>query len=221
MEIIKQTIAYLNADQTPEDLCNQPVFALTKEIQWRYPEKFSSSSCFCLFGGLHCEQCMVTMHGELIKGSGLKNILSNIDMSIIWTGALFHANHIKQVHYCPQASLCIVFKIKRWERQIRFDVKFFRMVWTIEKSKWNVLLLVFNWNTSNRHFILCKIFTRIKLQTFDSCHEKFNEVGIFFWLLQLCAMDNSTSIWFDDSLVNLSPCFCPISEGKIFFSKNE
>ena len=212
-EIIKQTIAYLNAHQTPEDLCDQPVFALTKEIQWRYPEKFSSSSCFCLFGGLHCEQCMVTIHGELIKGSSLKNILSNIDMSVIWAGTLFHANHIKQVHYCPQVSLCIVFKIKRCERQIRFDVKFFKMVWTIEKSKWNVLLLVFNWNTFSQDFY--------ENQTFDSCHGKFNEVGIFFWLLQLCAMDNSTSIWFDDSLVNLSPCFCPISEGKIFFSKNE
>ena len=47
MEIIKQTIANLN----PVGVCDQPVFALTKEIQLRYPEKFGSGSYFCLFGG--------------------------------------------------------------------------------------------------------------------------------------------------------------------------
>ena len=67
------------------DVCHQPVFALTKEILWRNPEKFGSGSYLCLFGGLHFEQCMLTIymltiyanHAELIKGSGLENILSN------------------------------------------------------------------------------------------------------------------------------------------------
>ena len=91
------------------DVCDQPVFAPTKEIQWRYAEKFGSDSYFCLFGGLHFEQCLLTIHGELIKGSGLENILSNIDMSIIGTGDLIHANHIKQARYCLQVSLCALF----------------------------------------------------------------------------------------------------------------
>ena len=75
------------------DVCHQPVFALTKEILWRNPEKFGSGSYLCLFGGLHFEQCMLTIymltiyanhmlsiyanHAELIKGSGLENTLSN------------------------------------------------------------------------------------------------------------------------------------------------
>ena len=127
MEIIKHTIAYLNPGQTPVDVRDQPVFALTKEIQRRYPEKFGSGSYFCLFGGFQYEQCMLTIHGKLIKGSGLENILSNIDMSIIGTGALVHANHIKMARYCLQVSLCAVFKIQRCIRHIRVDVKFFRM----------------------------------------------------------------------------------------------
>ena len=59
--------------------------------------------------GLHFEQCMLTIHGELIKGSGLEDILSNIVRSIIGTGALVHANHIKQARYCLQVSLCALF----------------------------------------------------------------------------------------------------------------
>ena len=108
MEIIKQTIAYLNPGQIPVDLCDQPVFVLAKEIQWRYLQKLSSRSCFCLFGWLHFEQCMLTIHGEPIKGSGLKNI-SNIDMSVIGTMALVHPNHIKKARYSLQVSLCALF----------------------------------------------------------------------------------------------------------------
>ena len=109
MEIIKQTIAYLNPGQTPVDVCDQPVFVLTNKIQWRYSEKFGSFSCFCLFDALHFEQCMLIIHGELIKGSGLENVLSNIDMSVIDVEALVHANHIKQACYCPQVSLHALF----------------------------------------------------------------------------------------------------------------
>ena len=104
MEIIKQTIAYLNPGQTPVVVCNQPVFALIKEIQWGYPETFGSSSYLCLFGGVHFKQCMLTIHGDLIKGSSLEKI-SNIYMSIIGSGTLVHTNYIKQARYCLQVSL--------------------------------------------------------------------------------------------------------------------
>ena len=109
MEIIKKTINYLNPGQTPVDICDQPIYALTKKIQWRYPDKFGNSSYFRLFGGLHFEQCILTIHGELIKGSCLENVLSNIDMSIIGTGSVVNANHIKQSRYCLQTSLCALF----------------------------------------------------------------------------------------------------------------
>ena len=97
METIKQAIGYLSPGKTQVDVCDQLVFALTEEIQWKYLEKFGSGSYFCLFGGLHFEQCMLSIYGELIKSNGLKNILSNIEMWIIGTGALAHANYIKQM----------------------------------------------------------------------------------------------------------------------------
>ena len=74
-------------------------------------------------------------------------------------------------------------------------------------------------STSNRHFIVCKNFTRIKLQTFDSCNEKMNGYFLDHYNYERCAavhlfdlmsdaqqyiyfiwwsMGNSTSIWFDE-----------------------
>ena len=40
MEINVNTINALNPGQTPVDTCDQPIYALTKEVQWRYPIKF-------------------------------------------------------------------------------------------------------------------------------------------------------------------------------------
>ena len=46
MNLIKTTISNINPGQIPADTCDQPVHALTKEIQWRYPAEFSDISIF-------------------------------------------------------------------------------------------------------------------------------------------------------------------------------
>ena len=42
-------------------------------------------------------------------------------------------------------------------------------------------------STSNRHFIICKNFTRIKLQTIDSCNEKMNGYFLDHYNYERCA----------------------------------
>ena len=42
MNIISKTISVINPNQTPVDTCDQPVYTLTKQIQWRYPELFGN-----------------------------------------------------------------------------------------------------------------------------------------------------------------------------------
>ena len=44
MKYIKKTVDLLNPGQTAVDVCDQPVYALNKEIQLRNPEDFGSSS---------------------------------------------------------------------------------------------------------------------------------------------------------------------------------
>ena len=45
------------------------------KIQWRYPELFSNSKYFLLFGGLHTEKALLIVHREFMKGSGLDKLL--------------------------------------------------------------------------------------------------------------------------------------------------
>ena len=67
MNIISKTISVMNPNQTPVDTCDQPVYALTKQIQWRYPELFRNSKYFPLFGGLHIQKALLIVHGGLDK----------------------------------------------------------------------------------------------------------------------------------------------------------
>ena len=64
----------LNPTQTPIDVSDQPVYALTKELQYHYPYLFQK---YCpIMGGLHIEQSLLRIHGQLIEGSGLTEILT-------------------------------------------------------------------------------------------------------------------------------------------------
>ena len=56
MQYIKKSVNFFNHNQSPADVCNQPVYALTKEIQRREKVAFGSSSYFSLFRGLHMEK---------------------------------------------------------------------------------------------------------------------------------------------------------------------
>ena len=108
--IMKQNIKWtevLNPGQTPVDLSDQPVYALTKSLQFMYPDEFSNY--FALFGQLHIEQALLVIHGILIKGSGLLEILTQNKFSTIGLGAAVDVNSIKRARYALQFSLCALF----------------------------------------------------------------------------------------------------------------
>ena len=50
MNIISKTVSVINPNQTPVDTCAQSAYALTKQIQWRYPEPFWNSKYFFFRG---------------------------------------------------------------------------------------------------------------------------------------------------------------------------
>ena len=101
----------LNPNQTPVDVSDQPVYALTKELILRFPEEFSKY--FSLFGQLHIEQCILVIHGQLIERSGLLEILTESKFSVIGLSAVVDVNNIKRARYTLQITLCSLFKLLR------------------------------------------------------------------------------------------------------------
>ena len=97
----------LNPGQTPVDVSDQPVYALTKELQLRFPEIFSNY--FPLFGQLHIEQFLLVIHEQMVKGSGLLEILTENKSSMIGLSAVVNVNNIKRARYTLQITLCSTF----------------------------------------------------------------------------------------------------------------
>ena len=94
-------------DQTPVEVSDQPVYALTKAIQWRYPKQFWNY--FPMMAALHMEQTFLRCHGQSIKGSGLHEILSANNFALIGTGTIVDANHIKRARDYVQVAACALY----------------------------------------------------------------------------------------------------------------
>ena len=98
----------LNPNQTPVDVSDQPVYALTKEAQYRFPTVFSEY--VPLLGGLHIEQSLLSLHSELIIGSGLLEILNQLNFSTIGVSAVVDVNSIKRARYCIQVTVSALYR---------------------------------------------------------------------------------------------------------------
>ena len=98
----------MNPGQTPADVSDCPVYALTKEAQFRILKHFSSY--FAMFGGLHIEQCLLVTHGQFIEGSGLREILETCSLAAIGVGTVVDVNQIKQACYCVKVTLCSLYQ---------------------------------------------------------------------------------------------------------------
>ena len=66
-------------------------------------------SNYPLFGQLHIEQCSLVIHGQMIKGSGLLEILTEHKFSMIRLSAVVDVNNIKRARYTLQITLCSLF----------------------------------------------------------------------------------------------------------------
>ena len=106
-----RSVKILNEGQTPVDSCDEPLFALSKEAQYRNPTLFENY--VVLFGTLHIEQSFLGIHGQMIKGSGLLEVLNHLNFTTLGVSGLStnaDVNSIKRARYCIQVTLCALYK---------------------------------------------------------------------------------------------------------------
>ena len=78
MDALKKAIKFLNPAQIPVMAVDQPLFALAKMVQWKWPDTHGEDKYVVMFGGLHLEMALWSTLGDLLEGSG-------------WTSALVEA----------------------------------------------------------------------------------------------------------------------------------
>ena len=66
MVVVQRTIQDINPSQVPVITADQTVYALLKQIQWKYPNMFGEDSFVIMIGGLHLEMTMLAVLGLML-----------------------------------------------------------------------------------------------------------------------------------------------------------
>ena len=90
---------------------DQPLYALSKQIQWTWPETHGEEMFVLVMGGLHIENSALNLQGEWLDKSGWTSAL--IEANITSAGradAVIKAKHIPRTQYIHQvmAAGCMV-----------------------------------------------------------------------------------------------------------------
>ena len=67
---------FLNPGQTPVLTMDQPLYALAKQLQWRFPNLFGEDKYVIILGGLHTEMAALRT-----IGSGWTDALTQADIA--------------------------------------------------------------------------------------------------------------------------------------------
>ena len=99
-----KAVNVLNPRQTPVETSDFPVYALTKEAIYCFPDKFIGYSA--IIGGLLIEQGLLEVRGYLVDDSSLKEQKKCWTCSLATTGVsvVVDVNQIKRTLFCIQTD---------------------------------------------------------------------------------------------------------------------
>ena len=103
MDVIKKSVDFLNAGQTPVIAFDQPLYALAKMVQWNWKEDYGEKRFVIMMGPLHIEMAALKTIGDWLKGSGWCSALVESEISSSGTAESFlHASHISKTRHAHQ-----------------------------------------------------------------------------------------------------------------------
>lgn len=102
----------LNPGQIPVLTMDQPLYAIGKQIQWRYPQLFGEDKYVVMLGPLHIEMAGLRVIGEFLDGTGWSNAIVQADVATKGTADGFiHVSHVtktRRAHQVTAATLHIL-----------------------------------------------------------------------------------------------------------------
>lgn len=114
MERIRETIAFLNPGQIPVITADQPLYALTKQIQWHWPQQYGENKFVIMFGGLHVEMAALKSIGSLLKASGWIEAIVEADIASSGIAESFiTASSVTRTRYAHQITACSLYTLMK------------------------------------------------------------------------------------------------------------
>ena len=109
MDVIKKSVEFLNAGQTPVIVFDQPLYALAKQIQWNWKDNYGEKCFVVMMGPLHIEMAALKTIGDWLEGSGWCSAIVEADIASSGTAESFlHASHVTRTRNAHQVNInCI------------------------------------------------------------------------------------------------------------------
>ncbi|KAL8624293.1 hypothetical protein ACOMHN_034016 [Nucella lapillus] len=112
IDIITNAVKFLNPGQNPVIACDQPLFALAKQIQWRHRDLYGESRMTVVLGGLHTEMAFLKALGSLLRDSGWTDVLVQAGVTTVGTADSFlSASHVTKTRHAHQLTVCALYQL--------------------------------------------------------------------------------------------------------------
>ncbi|XP_045131595.1 uncharacterized protein LOC123516404 [Portunus trituberculatus] len=189
MDVIQQAVEHVNPGQVPVITVDQPLFAICKEIQWTWPEKYGEAKFVMVLGGLHTEMATMKVLGDWLEDSGWVEALVQAKVASPGTADSFlkaaHVTRTRHVHQVTACCLHILMK-KAYLQYAEMkpdpdDVKTFEQ-WCDERSTESVQF--YFWCTTLRLELLLMTYVRsLRESDFDLYVEILSKLIPWFFAL--------------------------------------
>ena len=109
MMVIAKAIEFLNPGQTPVIPFDQPLYAISKQLQfqWNFTNQCEQERFVIMLGPLHIEMAFLSALGDLVEGSGWTAVLQNARITRPGVAqALLTSHDAVRTKYVHQVTAC-------------------------------------------------------------------------------------------------------------------
>ena len=136
MNVVKKTVEFLNDKQIPVMTADQPLFALAKFVQWKWPATHGEEKFVVMLGGLHTEMALWKSLGDILEGSGWTTALTEAGLASSGTAnSYLKAAHLSRTRHAHQVSLLTLRKLMNDAFMMTGRQKESFLAWKNEMSK--------------------------------------------------------------------------------------
>ena len=80
IDVLSEITNHVNPGQVPVMTVDQPLFAIAKKIQWKWPDTYGEKHLVVLLGGLHIEMNVLSLMGTFLEGSDRSHVLTRAEV---------------------------------------------------------------------------------------------------------------------------------------------
>ena len=113
MDTIREAVNLLNPGQVPVVAVDQPIFAIAKSIQWKWPAQYGEQVYVTMLGGLHIEMALWRTLGDILANSGWTDVLACAGVTTSGTADSFlKSAHLKRTRNAHQITALALSKLQ-------------------------------------------------------------------------------------------------------------